>query len=424
MKIKTVTIIGSNGALGTGVGAIFASFGNAKVYMIARTKEKAEYAIKKAGLSVRANSICKNMIPKTYEKLENCVKDSDFIIETVVEDYKIKKTIHEEINRYMKNNSISSSITSGISINKLSESYNDNNRRKFFGVHFFNPPYNLQLCELITSKYSDSKTERDLEGYLKNVLHRKVVRVKDKAGFLANRIGFQFINRAMQYAQECSGLGGIDYIDEILGEFTGRNMPPLYTADFVGLDVHKAIVDNIFENTDDCFNTSFKMPEYANELIKQGNLGMKDNKGLYSNNGKLVYDIEKNEYREKREYTLKFTNSIIEHLKIGNYKEAIKVLLEEESKEAEICRKMLINYIIYSYITTKEVGYNLLDCDLAMAEGFNWVPPFALLNLIGKEEFLEKAVEYFPNCKKDICELVQKDIKSKYGYEKFMKAKR
>ena len=59
-----------------------------------------------------------------------------------------------------------------------------------------------------------------------------------------------------------------------------------------------------------------------------------------------------------------------------------------------------------------------------MAEGFNWVPPFALLNLIGKEEFLEKAVEYFPNCKKDICELVQKDIKSKYGYEKFMKAKR
>lgn len=208
MKIKTVTVVGANGTLGTGVGAIFASFGNAKVYMVARTKEKAEKAIKNAGLSVRANSICENMMPKTYDELEACINDSDFIIETIVEDYEIKKIMHEKINKYMKDTSITSSITSGISINRLAESYNESNRKKFFGVHFFNPPYNLQLCELISSKYSDFETEIELESYLKNILYRKVIRIKDMAGFLANRIGFQFINKAMQYSQDFCGGGG------------------------------------------------------------------------------------------------------------------------------------------------------------------------------------------------------------------------
>lgn len=424
MKIKTVAVIGANGTLGTGVGAIFASFGNTKVYMIARTRQKAESAIKKAGLSVRASSICENMIPKTYEDIEKCIKDSDFIIETIVEDYETKKEIHEKINKYMKDTSISSSITSGISINKLAESYDENNRKKFFGVHFFNPPYNLQLCELISSKYSDSKVEMELEEYLKNILYRKVVRVKDKAGFLANRIGFQFINCAMQYAEKYTKMGGIDYIDSILGEFTGRSMSPLYTADFVGLDVHKAIVDNIYENTNDYFHDTFIMPKYVESLIKQGNLGMKNNKGLYADSGKMVYDIDKKEYREKREYSLEFIEKSIEYLKIGEYDKAISEIMENKSEEAEICRKMLIDYIIYAYITTKEVGYNILDCDLAMAEGFNWIPPFALYNLIGKERFSENALKYFPKCKKEICELIKEDIKSKYSYEKFMKAKR
>ena len=75
--------------------------------------------------------------------------------------------------------------------------------------------------------------------------------MKDSPAFLGNRIGFQFINEALQYAEKYKFNGGIDYIDAILGPFTGRAMSPLVTANFVGLDVHKAIVDNLYENTRD-----------------------------------------------------------------------------------------------------------------------------------------------------------------------------
>ena len=37
----------------------------------------------------------------------------------------------------------------------------------------------------------------------------------------------------MQYAEKYKEKGGIDYIDTILGLFTGRNMRPMCTADFV-----------------------------------------------------------------------------------------------------------------------------------------------------------------------------------------------
>lgn len=72
------------------------------------------------------------------------------------------------------------------------------------------------------------------------------MQVKDNPAFLGNRIGFQFINDAMQYADRFKDNGSIDYIDAILGSFTERSMAPLTTSDFVGLDVHKAIVDNIY----------------------------------------------------------------------------------------------------------------------------------------------------------------------------------
>lgn len=233
MNINAVTIVGANGTLGSGVAGIFASFGDAKVYMIARTKEKAESAIRKAGMSVKALSICDNMEAKTYEDLEECVRNSDFIIETVAEDYEIKEKIHKQIDKYMGKDGISSSVTSGISINKLAECYNNENKKRFLGVHFFNPPYNLQLCELIVSDKTDKDTTQELDNYLTNVLYRKTIKTRDTAGFLANKIGFRFINQAMQYAEKYKDKGGIDYIDSILGCFTGRNMPPLRTADFV-----------------------------------------------------------------------------------------------------------------------------------------------------------------------------------------------
>ena len=40
MNINTVTVLGANGTMGCNISGIFASFGNAKVYMVSRSMEK------------------------------------------------------------------------------------------------------------------------------------------------------------------------------------------------------------------------------------------------------------------------------------------------------------------------------------------------------------------------------------------------
>lgn len=235
MKINTVTVIGANGTMGQNISGIFASFGNAKVYMVARDIKKAEVAKTKAALSVKAASIANRLVAAEYSMLERCVAESDLIFEAVFEDMEIKKQVADMVAKSMKSDTIACSGTSGLSITTLAEHYPENLRSRFFGVHMFNPPYSLNLCELTPTKYSNMELCNELGEYLQNILYRTVVLVKDSPAFLGNRIGFQFVNEVMQYAEKYKDNGGIDYMDAILGPFSGRSMAPLVTADFVGL---------------------------------------------------------------------------------------------------------------------------------------------------------------------------------------------
>ena len=56
-SISTVTIVGANGTMGRNIAAIFASFGNANVYLVSRSLEKSNKAKESAYQSVRAESV-------------------------------------------------------------------------------------------------------------------------------------------------------------------------------------------------------------------------------------------------------------------------------------------------------------------------------------------------------------------------------
>lgn len=275
MDIRTVTVIGVTGAMGANIAGIFASFGNAKVYCLGRDKAKVENTIPSIVKSVRADSIRKNLIPVDYSCLQDCVSESDLVFESSVEDIAVKKEIAEFVAASMKVDAVACTGSSGLSITAIAECYPEKLRKNFFGVHMFKPPLQMQLCEVIPTKYSDTRIQSELKDYLRNKLHRTVVEVEDSPAFLGNRIGFQFINEAMQYAEKYKDNGGIDYVDAILGPFTGRSMAPLVTADFVGLDVHKAIVDNLYANTNDFAHDSFRLPQFVTGLVNDNRLGRK-----------------------------------------------------------------------------------------------------------------------------------------------------
>ena len=434
MKINTVTIVGANGTMGANVSAVFASFGNARVYMVSRDIEKSKKAMARAGKSVRADSIVRNLIPADYTMLPSCVAESDLVFESAAENLELKIRLHTEIGRSLREDAVACTGSSGLSITRLAECYPDNVRSHFFGVHLFNPPYQLTLCELTASPYSDMSLYASLKEYLSEKLHRTIAESKDLPAFLGNRIGFYVMNEALQYAEKYQDNGGIDYIDSLLGPFTGRTMAPLTTSDFVGLDVHKAIVDNIYENTNDYVHEKFVLPKFVQELIDEGRLGRKTRQGLYqllrNDSGEkrlLVYDIKTRQYRDVIRYSFPFAMEMKSALRDGDYERAFRALIDNRSQEADICLRFLLRYIVYALYTAEHVGYDLRVADDVMATGFTWCPPFAMMEALGsvcdlgalmkqrlKPDILENV---------DIDHIISEQIKSKYDYRIYFKAK-
>src|SRR5437762_1921861 len=123
----------------------------------------------------------------------------------------------------------------GAPINALAQACPARLRRRFCGVHFFNPPRYMHLVELIAQRATDRRLLDQLETFLTTTLGKGVVRAKDTPNFVANRVGV-FSMLATMVHTESYGLP-FDVVDALTGPAIGRGKSATYrTADVVGLD--------------------------------------------------------------------------------------------------------------------------------------------------------------------------------------------
>jgi 3-hydroxyacyl-CoA dehydrogenase len=265
------------------------------------------------------------------------------------------------------------------------------------------------------------------------VLRRAIVQIKDEPGFLGNRIGFQMMNEVMQYAEKYKDRGGIDYMDAILGAFSGRAMPPIVTVNFVGLDVHKAIVDNLYAKTNDYARETFVLPRYAQDQIDKGELGVKSGAGLYrtlknddGSKSRQVYDIASKSFRDIKKYDFPFVKKMIAALGISDYKGAFDVLVNDGSDEAKTCLEFLLKYVLYSLATADAVAEKPGDADICMVTGFNWAPPIGIITALGGADRVKELMNiHLPADwlkKVDVNKLICKDLKSEYDYRRYFRS--
>ncbi|MBE7440095.1 MAG: 3-hydroxyacyl-CoA dehydrogenase family protein [Spirochaetales bacterium] len=399
-EIKTVTLLGANGTMGSGSGGVIAAFGGARVYMLARELDKARDGVEKALSSVRSGTLRDRLIPGTYDAdLEKAVSESDWVFECVAESYEVKEPINKRISASRKPGTLVSTVSSGLSIARLAGHFDADGQKFYYGTHFFNPPYKLTLCELITHAGNDPEVTRKLSDYLSGTLVRQVVVTNDTPGFAGNRIGFQLMNEVAQYAEKYQDRGGIHLMDSLLSGYTGRAMSPLATADLVGLDVHKAIVDNIYTSTHDHAHETFRLPGYMQKLIDQGNLGNKSGKGLYQrkknpdgSREKLVFDIGRGDYGPLPAVSIPFKKDMQNAIRDSRYAQAMDILKTATGFEADLLRYFIARYISYSLSLIPEVT-DQNGVDGAMGFGFSWLPASAWVDYLGGVEEARKFIE-------------------------------
>ncbi len=382
--IDRVVVLGANGAMGAGAAAVFAAAGIPTV-LLARTRDKAEAGRKRAESMVKSTAIAKLCTVGDYgADLEREVASADLVFEAVAEDLGIKREVFARVDKVRKPDAIVATVSSGLSIAAMCAGTSESFRRHFLGLHLFNPPNVIVGCELIPHAGTDPAVVEAARELLAGPLGREVVETTDTPAFAGNRVGFKVLNECAQLAEE----HGVAYVDALIGPHTGRAMTPLATIDFVGWDVHKAIVDNLHANTKDEAHAAFAMPAYMNKLVAAGHLGnkTKDKGGFFKADGKarLVLDPRTGDYQPAGPVELPAVVSQMKSaIRTGRYRAAMDLFATADGAGAALMRKVVLGYISYGLARVGEVVERARDVDRIMGFGFNWAPPSVLVDAIG-----------------------------------------
>jgi 3-hydroxybutyryl-CoA dehydrogenase len=209
----------------------------------------------------------------TYTNLIDGVADCDLVVEAATENLDLKIKIFQEIDSNAPAHCILASNTSSISITQLAA--HTSRPDKVIGMHFMNPVPIMKLVEIINGYNTSAAVTKSIHD-LSVSIGKVPAMANDYPGFIANRILMPMINEAIITLYE--GVGGVHEIDTVMKLGMAHPMGPLQLADFIGLDVCKAILDVLFEGFG---NAKYAPCPLLVNMVNAGKLGVKSGEGFY-----------------------------------------------------------------------------------------------------------------------------------------------
>ena len=215
-----------------------------------------------------------NLIGHTLENAD--LKASDLVIEAVVEDINIKKSVLADIEKHISKDAIIATNTSSLLVSEIAKDLQ--HKERVVGMHFFNPVNKMPLVEVVKGEHSSPQAVKTVLNIARKSGKVAIV-VGDCAGFVVNRILLPYMNEALKCLEQY-GPHNLKAIDKIFTNF-GMPMGPFTLADEVGLDVCHKVSKNLCHAYGDRL-TPAKTIE--NLFVEQKLLGKKAGKGFYNYN--------------------------------------------------------------------------------------------------------------------------------------------
>ncbi|HBV87399.1 MAG TPA: 3-hydroxybutyryl-CoA dehydrogenase [Desulfosporosinus sp.] len=232
-------------------------------------------AVEKGKLSAEDKSGILGNLKGVYDanELAEELKDTDLIIEAIVENMSIKKSVYKEFDAQCPEKTIFASNTSALSISELAAA--TTRPQNVIGMHFFNPANIMQLVEVIAGAATSKETVETVNEFVK-AIGKVPVQVKESPGFIVNRMLVPLINEAAFIYME--GIATPEDIDAAMKLGANHPIGPLALGDMIGLDVCLAVMETLY--------TEFGDPKYRpcpvlRKMVRAGFLGRKTEKGFY-----------------------------------------------------------------------------------------------------------------------------------------------
>jgi 3-hydroxybutyryl-CoA dehydrogenase len=150
-------------------------------------------------------------------------------------------------------------------------------RSRVIGTHWWNPPHLIPLVEVIQGPETNPAIVAGVMELLRSLGKTPVHVRKDTPGFIGNRLQHALWREAMALVQE--GICDATAVDLVVRNSIGLRLSevgPIENADYVGLDLTRAIHEYVFP----ALSTAQKPLPILEEAVAAGHLGAKTGRGL------------------------------------------------------------------------------------------------------------------------------------------------
>ena len=398
--IKKVAVIGS-GVMGSGIAAHCANAGCEVLLLdivddessdrstIAKNAIKYMHKSNPEMLMQRKNSklITPGNIDDDLHKLIDC----DWVIEVIIENLDIKKKLYKKLAQNIGKDTILSSNTSTIPRSELTTDMTTDLSSRFLITHFFNPPRYLPLLEVVSSPEVNADVLDRFCTFADIDLGKRVTICNDSPGFIGNRLGIYFIQRAYKATID-HGLS-IEQADAMLGRPIGLPKTAVFALmDLVGIDliphVTGSLISHLGEN-DPFHKIAGVGKDTITSMIDEGYTGRKGKGGFYRLNRENGKKIKEARSLITGEYKTAKRKAGFPSAKMG--KRGIAEIMDCDDKGAEFVSDVLLDSLSYAAYIVPEVSEDIYAIDGAMKVGYNWKKgPFEMMDAIGPKSMVNR----------------------------------
>ena len=282
MEIKKIGVIGA-GAMGNGIAQIAALIGcevvlrDIKDEFVERGMKNIDKflskSVEKGKLDAKEKDTILGRIKGTTDMSQ--IKDMDFVIEVVIEDLELKKSVFKELDDLCRPEVILASNTSSMSITEIAAATKRPDR--VCGMHFFNPVPLMRLVEVIRGYSTSDETIKITTDLAKKMGKTTVEIKKDSPGFIVNRIMMPHILEAIKIVEE--GIASIEDVDIAVKNGLNYPMGPFELMDLTGIDIAYFVVEYFYKELNK--ESKWVSPNLLKTMIRAGKFGRKTGAGWY-----------------------------------------------------------------------------------------------------------------------------------------------
>lgn len=279
-----IAVIGF-GTMGGGIAQVFAQSGHRVTVLetgqdridagLASVTRFLEDGITRGKVTPEYRDECLARLSGTTEMAD--LADADLVIEAATEDRDIKGSILRQVSGVVRPDAVITTNTSALSVSDLATEVE--NPSRFAGLHFFNPAQLMSVVEVVAGLRTDAAVVERLQALVTGV-GKSPVAVKDRPGFLVNKLFMPYINDVIRAFDE--DLASAEDIDLAIKLGLGYKMGPLELVDLIGLDVHEHATRSAYEAT---LDPVYAPPPLLQNMVAAGMKGNKNGQGFRTEAG-------------------------------------------------------------------------------------------------------------------------------------------